>query len=421
MGHELRRRFERLLISIGKGEIVVSILWLTDMWAVSRLGATVVAGYAMAKSSAYFIYLNKDAITLFAYLVYGETKDTRTLSAIRNLSALMQIVLSLAVIGLLCLILPYTGLSAEAAAITLTVLCIRSFGVLCDTITTTNYVYLRSNGKESVAGNLRIGAAIGNVVLDLICVAAGLGISCIIGATVICEFLEMCCAMAISGRFNKSKAGDVKAFGKKYAKCLSISGMQRSRDAIANTIATFLGDETYAVYGVLSTICGSLEFVPCILDTATEICYNEFKERYRRLQDWFRDMRRASVRYFITYALFVGLVTPMLTLLITNRLGVSVSLMSAALVLVIDVTVAGGQVQMWGCMCILDRYNTLIRLDGIITVGVALCHGLTMLTGNPYLTYLFGWVIPCGSSLIYVSMVCRKGFHQVDCQMEKRG
>lgn len=171
----MKKKYNKLLWTIGLGEMIMALTTIVDMIAISRLGTKYMAGYALGATFVSALYLCYDALNTFIYVEYAKNKDTKVLNIGSRLSIIAQLITIGIILIALVILLKISGLSSEANKVAMIAVIGRSIGSVVFTFTTVYYAYYRSEGKEKVATNTRLFASLLNVILDILAIVFKLG------------------------------------------------------------------------------------------------------------------------------------------------------------------------------------------------------------------------------------------------------
>lgn len=397
MFKELFKRYNYLIWTIGIGEVFVSFNTIVDMLAVSILGVSSLAGYTLASGFIGTLYLCYDAINTFAYAEYANKKDTKILNIASKLGFVAQVITILLIISIMIVLLQISGLSPKANQIALITIVGRSIGSLFFNMTTPYYVYYRSEGKENIATFSRIAASFVNMGLDVLAIVFKLGITGVIAATIISEIFEYSFLKIYSlykkVRFNKVSYREafshirhmLQGYGVQLSIQVNIIGVAM--------VASRLGDESYAIYGIIQTINNQLLWFVYSNDMIVGILYGEFKSRYDKAKQLFYDTLKVVIKPMILYSLIASSIAPLLLKILTYDNKLEISLGYLLFVTIFWIVVETYTSILNGYVYILSKYNTKIFAELVSAVlGISVTYFCTY-TNNVYITYFVGWVL----------------------------
>lgn len=400
MYKELQKRYNKLIWTIGIGEIFVSFTTIVDMIAVSMLGIASLAGYALATNFIGALYLCYDAINTFSYAEYANKKDTKVLDITFKLGFLAQIITLSIVIFATFISLKVSGLSNEANNVALLIIIGRGFGSIFFNMTTSYYTYYRSEGKESIATTSRLIASFLNIILDIVSIVQHWGILGILGATIISELVEFLFlkiySVAKGIKFNKATLKEVLSYTKLLLEGYGVETSMRITVIAVGLAASRLGDEKYAVYGIIQVVCGQLMWFVYSNDMIVGILYGEFKNKYESIKKLFYDNLKVVIKSMCIYSVIASMIIPVLLHMITYKNEVKVSIVYLTMIVIFWIVIETYFSILSGYIYIFDKYN--IKIKGELVGGI-LAFIITFIctfTNNPYITYMIGWIVDFG-------------------------
>lgn len=392
----MKKKYNKLLWTIGLGEMVMAFTTIVDMIAISRLGTKYMAGYALGATFVSALYLCYDALNTFIYVEYTKSKDTKVLSIVSKLSIIAQLITIGLIFVSLLVLLNLSGLSSEANKVAIIVVLGRSIGSIFFIFATVYYTYYRSEGKENVATNTRLFASILNIIFDILAIVFRLGIIGVIGATILSELMEYLILKFYSiihgVKFSKSHWREVSKYIPIMLKGYGVQVVLRIQYILCGIAASHLGDSEYAVYGIVQTICGQFLWFVYANDMVVEIIYGEFKEVYESRLKLFKDIKKSAFIPSIKYWLITVILLPLIIKIGTYDNGVNVSLFWMIALNLIWIVLETYMSIINGFLYMTDSYIKKIKLESLCILlisGSTLC--LTV-TKNAYITYLFGWL-----------------------------
>lgn len=391
----MKKKYNKLLWTIGLGEMIMALTTIVDLIEISRLGTKYMAGYALGVTFVSALYLCYDALNTFIYVEYAKNKDTKVLNIGSRLSIIAQLITIGIVLIALVILLKISGLSREANKVAMIVVIGRSIGSIVFTFTTVYYAYYRSEGKEKVATNTRLFASLLNVVLDILAIVFKLGVIGVISATILSEISEYLILKLYSVihkiKFKKSSWKEVRSYIKVMLKGYGVQVILRVQYILCGVAASYLGDEGYAVYGIVQTICGQFLWFVYANDMVVEIIYGEFKKLYS-LMDIFKEMLKMGAVSSLKYWLLTLLLTPIIIKISTYDNGLKVSLIWMTALNLIWIVLETCASITNGFLYIIDKYDKKMLLEGLGIIVITVSTYLLTLTKDPYITYLFGWL-----------------------------
>lgn len=396
MLRELQRKYTKLIWAIGIGEVFVSFTSIIDMIAVSMLGITYLAGYSLAVGFMGTLYLCYDAVNTFVYAKYANTKDTKILSISNKLGLVVQLITIILVSMFMLGVLQLSGLSQEANKTALLVIIGRSIGTLFFMMTIPYYVYYRSEGKEKVATFSRLLVSVINISLDILAIVNQWGIVGVIAATVLSEVLEYVFLKIYSIIHNIKFVKATWREACNYIKFM-LQGYGVQLTIQLNTIgvamaASRLGDEGYAIYGIIQTINNQLLWFVYANDMIVEILYGEFKNKYSKIKQLFKDTLRVVIKPMYLYSIFALLIAPFLLYILTFDNGLKINLYYLLFVTVFWIVVETYSSVINGWVYLLNQYNTKIVAEILSAIIITIVTYFCSFTNNPYITYFVGWI-----------------------------
>lgn len=394
---EVQKIYSKMFLSLGMGEFVVSLVGIVDMIAVAQLGIFTIAGYAYAIAIVSFLYLNYDALNIFGYVEYTKEKDSSVLYSIRKLGYISQIILSILIYLVSIFFILFSGLSGEANQIVFQVLLIRSIGAYFFTQSTVYYIYLRTEHLESIAMFARCVCFISNTFLDILVIIYGYGVLGVVLATVVGELLEYLFLRLYfyirKIKFKKDEKGQVKSYLKKYLSGYVVGLAQKIQYAMVGVITSWMGDDLYAIYGLLCSVISQLLWFTGVCGTITETVYAEFKDKVKDKIILFKTLLKSPLKILSLYSVFSLLILPYIYDIMTLNSGVELNYILLIILLVFWIFMEAYFYFFEGIFCLLEEYNLYTKFELLCIPLLAITTLCILPLKNPYLSYSFGWII----------------------------
>lgn len=394
---EVQKTYDRLFLSIGLGEFAVSLVGIVDMIAVAQLGIATIAGYAYAIAIVPILYLNYDAINIFGYVEYTKERDTSVLSSLKKMGMITQILLTLLMLFLAIFIVLFSGLSSDANQIVFQVLLVRSIGAFFFIQSTVYYIYLRTEKREKIATFARCVCFVFNTIFDILAIIFGYGVLGVVSATLIGEFLEYLfikfyfCINKIN--FNNSKKGQMRDYWSNYLSGYLVGIAQKSQFLLAGVITSWMGDELYAIYGILCSSISQFLWFSDVSGTIVETVYAEFKDKIEDKVKLFKKLLIAPLKVLSIYTLFSLGILPIIYKILTIQSGVELNYLLLVFLLIYLIFMESYYFFFGGILCILEEYKLYRKTELICVPVAALIEILILSLKNPYLSYCLGWTV----------------------------
>lgn len=404
------KKYKKLLIPLGIGEIAVALTSMTDMIAVGTLGTATLAGYSMATYFIELMYVLCSALRATIYPEYSKYREGYIISSFMVMSIAFEI--GMIVIGIIALpiLLSLSGLSKEANQIVYLTVSIRIIGVSIYLLSCCYYSYLRIEGYEKQSAVCRILCAACNIVLDIAAVVFKQGLVGVLLATCISEGIEflainiVCIRNKI--RFDSPRISYIKKIFKKYLYSFGTCTENRVMDLMTGLAVSQIGDSGYAVYGIIGSIVVAFCSVSYTMETVVTTIYSTFKSEYEKITKCSEEITKITFRYSIVWWGISTILTPLFIYGFTFNNSIDVSFIKMCLInLIFIVTVAIRQPSLGVCR-VENKYGGLFAVSSISMIIVPIVALIVAVyTKDPYLCIL-SFCIQYTAEFVYGHKVC---------------